>query len=143
MKSSEELYRLKLDLYYYEEYLKRAKNTNEECQSFNKDIRYCSKEIDKTYAKLMDDVDVIGQCSHPLWYLVDIDKEFGVKSYHCKCLKCGKEKIGSRELFNHLVAFNSLKGGSFEDMKAIFNETYKEEEKIPTRRLMLEKYRVI
>ena len=143
MKYSKDLYELKLGLCFFKEYLESMKNSADDIKSFTKDIKYCDKEIERQYATLVNSADAIGQCSHPLWYLVDIDKEFGVKSYHCKCLKCGKEKSGNRNAFQHVVGFNSLNDGNYDSMKEIFNNTYREEEKVPTRRLMLEKYKVM
>ena len=143
MKNSEELYNAKLDLYYYEEYAKRVNKTKEESEYLKKIINYCNKDIEKIYNILINSKDEDGVCSHPLWYLVDVDSEFGVKSYHCKCLKCGKEMIGSKSLFNHMVAFNTLKNGGFKEMKEEFDQVYKEEEKVPTRKLMLDKYKVL
>lgn len=28
-------------------------------------------------------------CSHPLWYVLEKDFDYGIHSYKCKCLECG------------------------------------------------------
>lgn len=141
-----ELYELKLDLFELKRYYLNA--SKEDKAVLFKQIKQLEARIDQKYFENLDRNDDGFECCHPLWYLIAKDKEYGIESYVCKCLKCGKTSTGGKQRFRNVVAFNALRSfghstdENFNRMKIEFDKVYSAEDKVKTRKLMLDKYKV-
>ena len=64
-------------------------------------------------------------CQHEFLCVTEVDKDYGILSYRCKCLDCGAEKGDLASKFNYnSLYFVGTMSGSYESMKEAF-ESYK------------------